>query len=236
MKITLTSIFLIIIVSCSKAQTGSYLDPGQAYVKLLIDNGGGTQQRIGVYKVNGTSYLFGEKHTGDLFGKGEKGESVFISYNTYSQQVEFYVSFSQSKPLIKNLEMVDSFTIKKGKIAEITKDVHFINGIHLGAKEKGFYQMIENGKRFKLYKKYKSNLAVVSTSYAQSDLRQFELEYDYYYTDSTTKKMKKIKHTPYDIKKEFNFMKDISNLVDDYSFAQEPENCLKMVFDSLNNL
>lgn len=66
------------------AQTGSYLDFGQAYVTLLIDRGSNTQQRIGIYKVKGASFLFNEKLAGGLFEKGAKSDNIFLSYNTYN--------------------------------------------------------------------------------------------------------------------------------------------------------
>jgi len=227
-------IFLTMIIATVQAQTGSYLDPGQAYVKLLIENGNNTAQRIGIYKVIGTSFLFGQKHAAEIFEYGGK-KNIFLSYNTFNQELECYSSLSQDKPVIKDLDMVDSFTLKKGNVSQFSQDLHFINGTLLGASEKNFFQVVERGKRFNLYKRYKSGLIVVSTNYGQSDLRQYDLEYIYYYTDSTTKKMNKLKSNPYNIKKEFSSIMDISQLVDESSFAQNPENCLKAVFISLNN-
>lgn len=115
------------------AQTGSYLDPGQAYVKLLIDRGSNTQQRIGIYKVKGTSFLFGEKLAGGLFEKGAKSDNIFLNYNTYNQQIQFYSSLNQVHPYGKDINLVASFTIKKDKVVQLTEDIHFINGRHINA-------------------------------------------------------------------------------------------------------
>ncbi len=106
-------IFLTMITATVQAQTGSYLDPGQAYVKLLIENGNNTAQRVGIYKVIGTSFLFGQKHAAEIFEYGAK-KNIFLSYNTFNQELECYSSLSQDKPVIKDLEMVDSFTLKNG--------------------------------------------------------------------------------------------------------------------------
>ena len=185
------------------AQTGSYLEFGQAYVKLLIDRGSNTQQRIGIYKVKGTSFLFGEKLAGGLFEKGAKSDNIFLNYNTYNQQIQFYSSLNQVHPYGKEINLVDSFTIKKDKVVQLTEDIHFVNGRHINALEKGFYQVVVRGARCNLYKKYTSNLAIVATNYAQSDLRQFELEYAYYYTDTANKILKKLSLTCIALKQNF---------------------------------
>lgn len=94
--------------------------------------------------------------------------------------------------------------------------------------------MVVRGARCNLYKKYTSNLAIVATNYAQSDLRQFELEYAYYYTDTANKILKKIKLNLHSIKTEFSSVKAINSLLPKDDFGQNPENCLKTFFKHLN--
>ncbi|MEO7984170.1 MAG: hypothetical protein ABI688_08815, partial [Bacteroidota bacterium] len=93
--------FLLAAVVPSIAQAGSsnYIDNALKYNRLLKEQSGeGVYKLIGAYKVVGTSYLFGEKTKGDLFTPEAKAYNIFLSYNTYNQEVEFYSSSNPDKP------------------------------------------------------------------------------------------------------------------------------------------
>jgi hypothetical protein len=217
------------------AQAASFTDPAQAYNRLLIEKNSGAYTRVATFKVIGTPYLFGEKQTGSVFAKGQTGHHVLLSYNTYLQQLEIYMA-GQDKPLVKKLDEVDSFRLEKSASSDYTEDMIFVNAIHAPSFERAFVQLVAKGERFTLYKMYASTLGYVSTNYVQSELRQFDLNYDYWYTDTKNPGLKKLKKSAAGIRKEFKNIKDISSIIDDTRFQVNPEIVLKDVFVSLNRL
>lgn len=216
------------------SQQASYFDAAQAYNRLLIEKSNGSYIQIGNYKVIGTPYLYGEKNGGDLFAKGETAYNIYLSYNSYNQTIEFYSSSNPEKSLVKESYDVDSFVLKQNSNSGITQRIKFFNGTSLGAKDKGFYQLMYNGDKFTLYKKYKSVLAIVSTNYIQTELRQFDLNYDYYYFNSETKQLKKLKMTNNALRKEFIPLKDISHILSENNLAANPDLTLNAIFVFLN--
>ncbi len=219
------------------AQTAGALgDNALNYNRLIREKTGeGVYKLIGAYKVVGTSYLFGEKNQGNLFSQEAKAINVFLSYNTYNQEVEFYSSSNPDKPLIKEPGTVDSFILNRNESLGITSALKFVYGTHLWSSEKAFFKEICAGKRFSLYKRYKSDLGYVSSNYVQSELRQFDLLFDFFYTDSETKTIKKIKPNSSSINKEFKNIKDVSSAINNDELSANPEEALRKVFDFLNN-
>lgn len=216
------------------AQQLSYSDAAQAYNRILLEKGNGTFQRISAYKVRGTQYLFGEKHPGDMFATGETAYNIRVSYNTYNQELEFYSSANPDKPLIKDPKEIDSFTIKPNANLGITEPLLFVNGKYLGASNNALYQTIYHGSKFSLYKKYKSTLGIVTTSYIDADLRQFDLEFAFYYYNHSTKENKKIKLNANTVKKEFKQVIGIDEILENSSLAVDPEVALRQIFTILN--
>jgi len=214
----------------------AYLDPGLGYNKLLKEKlGDGVYKLIGNFKVIGTSYLFGEKHKGDIFSSDEKAYNISLSYNTYNQELEFYSTSNPDKPLIKEPGSVDSFIIHEDISIGIVNSLKYVYGSLIGASDKCYYQEIYVGKRFSLYKRYKSDLAIVSSNYIQSELREFDLQYDYYYIETDKKGMKKLKRNASSIISEFKNVKDLSSVVNGDAFSANPEDVLRKAFDYLNN-
>lgn len=220
------------------AQTGlpAYADNALKYNRLMIEKTAeGVYKMVGTYKVIGTSYLFGEKNKGDLFSTEAKAYNISLSYNTYNQEVEFYSSSNPDKPLVKEPGDVDSFTIHQNIESGITSELKFVYGSLIGSKEKAYFLEVYKGGKYSLYKRYKSDLGYVSTNYIQSELRQFDLSYEYFYTDGDAKTIKKIKANGSSVIKEFKDIKDLSPVVNNDDFIANPEDALRKVFEYLNN-
>ena len=232
-KLVLSFLFVIINISVYGQQM-AYMDPAQAYNRLLIEKSGDSYMRIKNYKVIGSPYLFGQKIKGDLFAKGETASNIDLSYNTYNNEVEFFSKTNSNQPLIKEVQQVDSFTIYKNPSAGVNENLHFINGSFIYDDGKSFYQVIQKGKHYDLYKKYSGQLAVVSTNYIQSELRQFDLNYGYYYLDHKGKKLKKLKVSNAGMKKEFPGDNGISTLLQGDELQKNPEAVLKEIFSLIN--
>jgi len=157
-----------------------WTDPALNHNKLIQQqNGGdGTYKLSGTYKVIGTQFLFGEHHKGDMFAKEAKAYNIYLSYNTYNQEVEFYSAANTDKPLIKEPGTVDSFIINENISLGILSPLKFVYGATIGSNDKYYFQELFAGKKYNLYKRYKSDLGYVSTNYIQSELRQFDLLFD----------------------------------------------------------
>ena len=149
--------------------------------------------------------------------------------------MEFYSASNPDKPLIKEPGSVDSFMINENQSLGILNPLKFVYGNHLGATDKSYYMELFAGKRYSLFKRYKSDLGYVSTNYVQSELRQFDLLFDYFYTDTEGKGVKKLKPNVSSIIKEFKSVKDISSVLTNDTFAVNPDDALKKAFDFLNN-
>ncbi len=212
-----------------------WTDPALNHNKLIQQQtGDGVYKLIGSYKVVGTQFLFGEHHKGDLFPTQAKAYNIFVSYNTYNQEVEFYSTSNPDKPLVKEPGEVDSFVIQQNIELGIANNLKFIYGTHLGTDDKYFFQQVYAGNRFSLYKRYKSELGYVSTNYVQSELRQFDLIFEYYYTDTNKKGIKKLKSNASSVIKEFKEVKDLSGVVTVEDFDTNREAALQKVFEYLN--
>ena len=217
------------------AQQLSYTDPASSYMRILLEKSGeGSYQQLGNFKVVGTSYLYGPKLGGDIYTTKERATNIQLSYNTYNQQVEAYQNNSE-KPIIMKLADVDSFRLIAARNSDFKEDLLFVNANKIDASRKFFAQHVIAGKRFNLYKAYKSELGYVSTNYVQSELRQFDLTYEYYYSDSTKPGLKKLKVTPGALKKEFNEIADITTYANDEELSTNPEYALRKIFAVLNN-
>jgi len=214
-----------------------WTDPALNHNKLLQEQtGDGVYKLIGPYKVIGSSYLFGEHHKADMYAKEATALNIFVSYNTYNQEVEFYSTSNPDKPLVKEPGTLDSFTIQANKELGIAAPLQFVYGPLLGTKDKYYFQQICKGERFSLYKRYKSDLGYSSSNIAQSELRQFDLQYEYYYTDTEAKSMKKIKPNASNVVKEFKEIKDLTTAVSHEDFTVDPEAAFCKAFGSLNQV
>lgn len=216
------------------SQAISYSDPAQAYNRMLIEKNTGAYEQISNYKVIGTSYLYGEKQIGSVYAKDGSASKVYLGYDTYRQQLRLYDDSNPKLMIIKDAVSTDSFAIDPIPALGVNSRLMFINGRYALSDEKSFLQVVQRGGRFSLYKKYTCNLAYVSTNYIQSDLREFNLNYDYYYTDSATRESRKLKLNFNFLKKEFKSVKDISSFVTQDDITNNPETALILIFGELN--
>jgi hypothetical protein len=212
-----------------------WTDPALNHNKLLRQTDG-MYKVIGTYKVIGSSFLFGEHLIGDMFAPEAKAYNIFISYNTYNQEVEFYSTGNPDKSLVKEPGTLDSFIIHQNIGMGILNPMKFVYGSVLGVKDKCYFLEICIGKRFSLYKRYKSELEYATGNYVQSELRQFDLEYEYYYTDSEGKGIKKLKPNAASVIKEFKEVKDLSSEISVDDFTANPETAFCKAFGSLNQV
>ena len=85
-----------------------------------------------------------------------------------------------------------------------------------------------------MFKKYHTDLGIVTENQFQADLRQYDLLTDYYYAETGMKGVKKIKLTNNGIIKEFKLVKDVSKIVEEGSLIFNPEGLLLNVFEEIN--
>lgn len=209
-------------------------DPALRHNRLLQERtGDGVFHQIGNFKVKGTPYLFGGKTKGNMFSKEAKALNIYLSYNTYDQNVGFTSTSNPDQILVKEPGDLDSFTILADASLGIHSNAKFIYGSIIGSKEKSYYQEIFAGPKFSIYKKYKSELGYVSENYVQSELRQFDLLVDYFYTDAD-KKLKKIKPNSSVVIKEFKNVVDLSGVINDDIFSNNAEEAFRKTFQYLN--
>ncbi|HEV7781637.1 MAG TPA: hypothetical protein VGO58_10235 [Chitinophagaceae bacterium] len=209
-------------------------DPALRHNRLLQERAGeGMLTQVGAFKVKGNPNIFGGKNKGDMFAAGTKAYNIFLSYNTYNQELGFYSTSNPAQALYKVPGEVDSFVLHADKEAGIENPVKFIYGSHIGSKDKAYYQEVYSGKNYSIYKKYTSELGYVSSSYSQSDLRQFDLVAEYFYAGSD-KKLKKIKAGTANVVKEFKGVKDLSGLIADDAFTLNADEAFRKVFDYIN--
>ncbi len=234
--------FILVIVFAffnlySIAQAASYSDPAAAYLKVMLEKGGeGTYQQIGSFKVIGTSYLFGDRLMGSVYAGKEKSEKVSLGYNMYNQELDIYASpTSSSSKISRSVATIDSFVVFASQSEFLTQDLFFYRSSLLKSDLKEcFLQMVCKGNRFTLFKAYSAVFDYVSTNYIQSDLRQFSIEYNYYYLDATTQQLKKLKLSRKKMIDEFKSVKDIGPYYNNETFDLNPELSLKNIFNALN--
>lgn len=226
---------VLISINNSNAQALSYTDPAAGYLKLMLEKGDeGSYQLIGNFKVIGTSYLFGEKNNGSAYAGKDKSENIKLGYNTYNQKIDISLDGAGTN-FIKSPSEIDSFILNKSGSQYIKEDLLFYSSKIVQPSFKDcFLQVIYHGDRFSLYKAYTSALDYVSTNYIQSELRQFTLEYVYYYFDAETKELKKIKLSRKKIADEFDKIINVSSYLNDELFDAQPEKAMQIMFEALN--
>ncbi len=215
-------------------QALSYTDPAQGYLKLLLDkNNEGSYQQVGNFRVIGSAYLYGERIMGSAFATNEKSENVNLSYNLYKQQIDVYPNAS-NYAILKSASEIDSFILFKSESQYQKEDLRFYSSKLFKTDKKNIFLLsVYNGNLYSLYKSYTASLDFVSTNYIQSDLRQFSIDYNYYYCNNKNKQLIKIKLTKKKIVEEFKDIIDATPFLYDQNFNSNAEQSLKFMFKKI---
>ncbi len=209
-------------------------DPAMRHNRLLQERTDeGVFTVVGAYKVKGSPNLFGGRNKGDMFSKEATAYNIFLSFNTYNQELGFYSTSNPDRLLVKEPGEVDSFILHSNAEMGISSPVKFVYGPLIGSKENSYFQEVFAGSKFSIYKKYRSELGYVSSNYIQPDLRQFDLVAEYFYS-GTDKKLKKIKAGTANVVKEFKGVNNLSGLIADDAFAINTDGAFRKVFEYLN--
>ena len=232
MKIMKRIVFIllwVVSVYTVSAQAGitptvGWVDPAMSHNRLIREQTGeGVYKLIGPYKVIGTSYLFGDRNKGNLYASEATAINIQLSYNTYNQELEFFSGENINKPLVKSPGEVDSFVFLANKAVGLDQDLHFVYGKHLGSSEKAYFQEVAAGPKAGIYKRYKADMGYVSSNYVQSELRQFDLLYDYFIYNANTKSIKKLKNNAGNIQKELSVFGDVASVFNSDAFSANPD-------------
>ncbi len=250
MKIVVIASFLIsfLIFTCNiyaqqnsavvKSRTGTAVaanyTPFLDYQGMVIERYQPGPRLISVYTVTGNPYLFNGPVKSNIFSVNGTGYGVKTAYDTYTQNLEIFQGpIDMDKALVKEIAEIDSFSLQKD--SNNPGYVSFINSKHLGDKKGMYMQMINAGKKYTLYKSYKTELVSDRTEPNRPDLREFAMRVDYYYTSTEKKGTKKLKLTPNGIKKEFPNDPEIDPIIGSGNLDGDTENVLMKIFTQLNS-
>lgn len=212
-----------------------WTDPALNHNRLLQNQAGeGVYILVGPYKVKGSPFLYGEKLQGDMFTPEAKAWNIYLSYNAYNQELNFYSTANPGQPLTREPGTVDSFVLHRDSAAGILQDIRFVSAASIGQKEKTYYQVLYNGTGHRLYKRYKADLGYVQDNITQSELRQFDIVYDYYYFNAETGQFKKLKSGLSALQKEFKGVPGIEEMATPDAWTRDPEGLLQRIFIKLN--
>jgi hypothetical protein len=209
------------------------IDAAVGYNAWALANNENSFKRIGGYKVKGTPYLFGGAYKGDVYAKNQVGKQVTVGYDTYQQQLEVYMG--SKDPIVKGFTEIDSFVLRADSNTYFKEDMFFLNAGLFDSTKNFFIMKIYEGKRFSLYKAYHSVLGVVSENYVQSELRQFDLNVDFYYFDNAKKGLTRLKLSPKFLKSEFKEFINVGATLDLEILNRNPQFELLKIFIQLNN-
>ncbi|MFM7672319.1 MAG: hypothetical protein ACKO6Q_06990 [Bacteroidota bacterium] len=231
-RIVLVALFSLSLINtfaqAAITPTTGWVDPALNHNRLIREQTGeGAYKLVGPYKVIGTSYLFGERNKGNLYSAEATAINIQLGYNTYNQELEFLSGENINKPLVKMPGEVDSFVFLANRSVGLSQDQRFIYGKYLGSNEKAYFQQVATGPKMGIYKRYKSDVGYVSSNYVQSELRQFDLLFDYFLYNATTKTIKKLKNNVGNIQKELNAFGDVSSVFTGDSFSANPEEAIR---------
>lgn len=241
MKRSLSLCWFLFLSVVGMAQSGiitptvGWVDPVLNHNRLLREQTGeGVYKLIGPYRVIGSSYFLGDRNKGHIYSTEATAQNIQIGYNTYTQEVEFISPANPTQPLIKSPGEVDSFLILANKALGLPEDMRFIFGKHVGASEKAYFQELANGSRAGIYKRYKSDVGYVSSNYVQSELRQFDMLFDYFLFNPTTRTLKKVKNNFNSLQKELTALRDVSSVFTTSAYSTNPDQALALAVQLIN--
>ncbi len=207
--------------------TTGWVDPALNHNRLLREQTGeGAFKLIGPYRVIGTSFLFGERNKGNIYGPDATAVNLMLGYNTYNQEIEFVSPGSTGKALVKAPGEIDSFVFLANASVGLKQDTRFLYGKHLGSNEKSYFMELAIGSKVGMYKRYKADVGYVSSNYVQSELRQFDLLYDYFLFNPSTRSLKKLKNNFSSIQKELSAFGNTSTVFTSEAYTANPDQAI----------
>ncbi|HUS00113.1 MAG TPA: hypothetical protein VMY77_00215 [Chitinophagaceae bacterium] len=183
-------------------------DPLNAYNKNIVANWNGEYQRIGPYKVKGSPYLFGEAYPGYInYKDGRTSIDKMVYFDVYNYKVGIIEKNNRYEPI----DPIEDFSISLPQQYG-GKELKFKNAKAFGTSvPKGFFNILEDGKKLTLLKYFKVNLMIDQGNEMNKDARVFEQVYDYYIYNKTSNELQKLK-----LKE-----KDIAKVLDNKKFMDE---------------
>lgn len=231
----------LLLASAAFAQSGiitptvGWVDPVLNHNRLLREQTGeGVYKLIGPYRVIGSSYFFGERNKGNIFSSDATAINIQVGYNTYTQEVEFISPSNPGQPLIKSPGEVDSFVFLANKTMGLEADMRFVYGKFLGSSERSYFLELATGPKGGIYKRYKADVGYVSSNYVQSELRQFDLLFDYFIYNAAARTLKKVKNSFNSLQKELSALGDVSGVFTSSAFSENPDRTLKQAISLIN--
>ena len=201
-------------------------------VQNRAENGG--YYLIGVFKVQGSPYYAKESVSGDMFSPDVIAATLQLRYDLYNQNVEFISSANPDQALVKEPGDLDSFILRKDEKRGVKEDMKFIYGTHIGASDKFYYAQLVKGSKFSLYQKLYCELAIPAGKMGAAEMREFERNVDYYYVIEATGVLKKLNASSNAVKKEFEDVKNLSEVLKKGSMFKKPAETMSSVFKYLN--
>ena len=185
-------------------------DPLGEFNKHVIANWNGEYQRIGPYKVKGSSFLFGDSYPGSItYKSGKIARDKMVYFDIYYYKVgtiEKNIKYDAA-------EEVQEFTVQLPEQYG-GKELKFRNANAFGASaSKGFFNILEDGKKVALVKYFKVNLMIDQGSELNKDTRVFEQVYEYYIYDKALNELHRIKLKEKDIAKALNNKKFMDEVI-----------------------
>ena len=196
------------------------------------ENGG--YYLIGPFKVQGNPYYVKEVVKGDMFSPGEKAMNVQLRYDVYNQNVEFLTTANPDEPLVKEPGDLDSFILRKDEKNGVKQDIKFVSGDHIGAGDKFYYAELVRGTKYSLYRKTYAELIIPVAKISVPEMREFENNEEFYYVNENTGEVKKINPNSNAVKKEFQDVKNLSEVLQKGSMFKKPDEALVRTFNYLN--
>lgn len=184
-------------------------DPLAEFNKFIVANWNGQYQRIGPYRVKGSLYLFGGAYPGGInYKNGKTFKDKMIYFDIYNYKIGIIEKNNRYEPT----DPVEDFSILLPEQFG-GKELKFRNSNAFGnSAPKGFFNILEDGKKLSLLKHFKINLMTDPVNQMDRDARVFEQVYEYYIYNKTSSELHKVKLKEKDIAKVLNdkkFMEDV---------------------------
>lgn len=180
---------------------------------------------VGTYKVKGNSFLLKGNNVSDIFTTLGYGVNLGLVFDTHTQHVAV-MQPDKTSVIDLAFDEIDSFYLKIDYSNKLKGPVMFRNMTLIDPSLQFYMQELVNGRNYKLYKSYYSELINASTNIAQTNLKEFEIRSDYYYIDCTQEgplKPIKIKTNMKNLKEIFNNNESVLNILSNYTSGNREE-------------